>query len=110
MSTNPRSQRAGARSLHPVGALAVALGVTLGTAFVATTASAQTQPAADGPQAKPMNERFYEFGPQAIGGDLQRPTLVINGGPRRPVFERLLHLKRSFVPELLASGTDPALR
>ena len=77
--------------------------------LVAAPAGAQTQADAS-PSAKPMSERFYTFDPQAIGGDVQKGVIVICGGTKRPVFERLLRLKRSFAKDIIASSTDPVLR
>lgn len=77
--------------------------------LVAAPAGAQTQADA-APSAKPMNERFYTFDPQAIGGGVQTGVTIIGCGTKRPVFERLLRLKRSFAKDIIASSTDPVLR
>lgn len=77
--------------------------------LVAAPAGAQTQAEAS-PSAKPMSERFYTFDPQAIGGGVQTGVTIISCGSKRPVFERLLRLKRSFAKDIIASSTDPVLR
>tara|TARA_R110000824_G_scaffold134691_4_gene297708 strand:+ start:10220 stop:10480 length:261 start_codon:yes stop_codon:yes gene_type:complete len=76
------------------------------TLFVsATFALAAT---ADPPRNSDSNtrSRFYDFGDQVIDGQIRRPTGTFTDARERAKFNRLLRLKRSFLPNLYATSKE----
>ena len=50
--------------------------------------------------AKQPKSKFYDFNEQLIDGELKRPTTLYTDSRQRVKFERLLKLKKSFLPEV----------
>ena len=50
----------------------------------------------------PAKERskFYDFNDQLINGEIRKPTTLYTDARERARFDRLLRLKKSFLPEL----------
>jgi hypothetical protein len=50
----------------------------------------------------PANERskFYDFSDQLINGEIRKPTTLYTDARERARFDRLLRLKKSFLPKL----------
>jgi hypothetical protein len=50
----------------------------------------------------PANERskFYDFNDQLINGEIRKPTTLYTDARERARFDRLLRLKKSFLPDL----------
>ena len=67
------------------------------TAFtlLATTATA------DQPKAK-----FYDFGEQIIDGEIKKPTALYTNSRQKVKFDRLLKLKKSFLPQLFNTAKE----
>jgi len=63
-------------------------------AFVLT---AQAEPPRNNTSAK---SRFYDFGAQVIDGEIKRPTATFVNSRERARFNRLLRLKKSFLPSM----------
>ena len=59
-------------------------------------------------QASPPEERakFYDFSDQLIDGEIRRPTALYTDARDRAKFERLLRLKRSFLPDLFETSQE----
>jgi len=59
-------------------------------------------------QASPPDERakFYDFSDQLIDGEVLRPTTLYVDARERAKFDRLLRLKRSFLPDLFESSQE----
>jgi hypothetical protein len=56
--------------------------------------------------AKSPKAKFYDFEQQLIDGEIKKPTALYTSS-RNPVkFERLLKLKKSFVPQLFNTAKD----
>ena len=58
-------------------------------------------------QAKPpLKSKFYDFSEQLIDGEIRRPTALYMDARKRVKFERLLKLKKSFLPKLFDSARE----
>ena len=59
-------------------------------------------------QASPPDERakFYDFSDQIIDGEIRRPTALYTDARDRARFDRLLRLKKSFLPDLFESSQE----
>ncbi len=60
--------------------------------------------------AKQPKAKFYDFREQIIDGEIRRPTVIYSNAREKVKFERLLKLKKSFMPELFASGKERVFR
>jgi len=69
------------------------------TAFFASTA-----------MAKEPKSKFYDFGEQVIDGEIKKPTALYTEGRNRVKFERMLKLKKSFLPKLLDTSRDSTFK
>jgi hypothetical protein len=71
---------------------------------MSTTAYATPpQPSNDNSSAR---VKFYDFSEQVIDGEIRRPTGTYTNARERARFERLLRLKRSFLPELFGTSQE----
>tara|TARA_R110000824_G_scaffold60853_21_gene162496 strand:- start:913 stop:1236 length:324 start_codon:yes stop_codon:yes gene_type:complete len=48
----------------------------------------------------PMKSKFYDFSEQLIDGEIKKPTSLYVNSREKVKFERLLKLKKSFLPQL----------
>ncbi len=77
----------------------------LSTLFVCGTFVLAAQ--ADSPRNNTnAKSRFYDFGAQDIDGEIKRPTATFVNGRERARFNRLLRLKRSFLPSLYNTSKE----
>lgn len=75
-------------------------GIILGiVTFTATSAGAKT------PKSK-----FYDFSDQLIDGEIKKPTALYTDARQQVKFDRLIKLKKSFLPALLETSKDPVFR
>ena len=51
----------------------------------------------------PTKSKFYDFNEQLIDGEIRKPTATYVNSRERAKFNRLLKLKKSFLPKLFAS-------
>lgn len=65
-----------------------------------TTALAQKSPKA----------KFYDFSEQVIDGEIKKPRVFITDTKKRVKFDRLLKLKKSFIPELMKSSEEKTFK
>jgi len=56
------------------------------------------------------NARFYDFNEQVIDGHIKKPTALYTEGRQKVKFDRLLKLKKSFIPDILNSAKDPIFK
>jgi hypothetical protein len=78
--------------------------ILIALAFAFTSASAFAQD--DGqPRAK-----FYDFDDMLVDGQLKTPDLIKNNARGKAQFERLLNLKKSFMPKIEESANQAALQ
>ncbi len=50
--------------------------------------------------------KFYDFSEQIIDGEIRRPTTLYTDARKRVRFERLLRLKKSFLPQLFNTAKE----
>ena len=63
-----------------------------------------TTPQAFG-QSKPKS-KFYDFGAQIIDGEIKKPTALYTDSKKKVKFDRLLKLKKTFIPELMNTSKE----
>tara|TARA_Y100000310_G_scaffold11989_1_gene12455 strand:- start:905 stop:1180 length:276 start_codon:yes stop_codon:yes gene_type:complete len=63
-------------------------------------------------EAKPpkSNSKFYDFSEQVIDGHIKKPTALYTDSRQKVKFDRLLKLKKSFIPDILNSAKDPIFK
>tara|TARA_R110000824_G_scaffold99152_3_gene236276 strand:- start:1831 stop:2109 length:279 start_codon:yes stop_codon:yes gene_type:complete len=54
--------------------------------------------------------KFYDFSDQLIDGQITKPTTLYTDARQKVKFERLLSLKKSFIPALLQTSKDPIFK
>ena len=70
-------------------------------------ASAQDKPAAGG---DPVKTKFYDFNDMLIEGAYKKPQVLYTDARQKAKFDRLLKLKRDFLPQLRSTAKDSTLR
>jgi len=60
--------------------------------------------------AKQPKAKFYDFSEQLIDGEIKKPTALYTDARKQVKFERLLRLKKSFLPKLFDTAKDPIFR
>jgi hypothetical protein len=73
--------------------------------FFSTTCKLEAR----GAPPKP-NSKFYDFSEQVIDGQIKRPTALYTDSRQKVKFDRLLKLKKSFLPEILNSAKNPIFK
>ena len=61
-------------------------------------------------EAKSPKAKFYDFSEQLIDGDIKKPTALYTDARQKVKFDRLLSLKKSFLPALLDTSKDPVFK
>ena len=56
--------------------------------------------------AKSPKSKFYDFNDQIIDGEIKRPTTLYTDSRERVKFDRLMKLKKSFLPELFKTSKE----
>jgi len=56
-------------------------------------------------QSKPKS-KFYDFGAQVIDGEIKKPTALYTDSKKKVQFDRLLKLKKSFIPDLMNTSKE----
>ena len=56
--------------------------------------------------APPSKSKFYDFGDQMIDGEIKKPTGQYINSRERARFDRLLNLKKSFLPKMYLSAKE----
>lgn len=54
--------------------------------------------------------KFYNFDDLLINGKIQRPKVLWTDSRQKAKFERLLKMRKDFIPRLLNTKRDPSLR
>ena len=54
--------------------------------------------------------KFYNFDDLLIDGKIKKPQILWTDARQKVKFERLLKLKKDFIPKLKATKRDPSLR
>lgn len=92
----------------------VAIALSLGVAGHAVAQdkgkpSGGAAPAAGAPAGK-EKEKFYNFDDLLIDGEYKKPNALLFTGRDKVKFDRLLKLRKSFIPVILTSDKERALR
>ena len=56
--------------------------------------------------AKQPKSKFYDFNEQIIDGEIKKPTTLYTDARDKVKFDRLLKLKKSFLPKLFATAKE----
>ena len=56
--------------------------------------------------APPKKSKFYDFGDQMIDGEIKKPTGQYINSRQRARFDRLLNLKKSFLPKMFLTSKE----
>jgi len=54
--------------------------------------------------------KFYDFSEQVIDGHIKKPTALYTDARQKVKFDRLLKLKKSFLPATLQTAKDPVFK
>ena len=60
--------------------------------------------------AQKPKSKFYDFNEQLIDGQIKKPTTLYTDARKKVQFDRLLRLKKSFIPDLLSTAKDRVFR
>ena len=60
--------------------------------------------------AKTPKSKFYDFSEQLIDGEIQKPTALYTDAREKVKFERLLKLKKSFLPQLYDTAKEKVFK
>jgi len=73
--------------------------ILLGSFFIASSA-----------RAKQPKSKFYDFNEQLIDGEIKKPTTLYTDSRERVKFDRLLKLKKSFLPKLFNTAKEKVFK
>ncbi len=59
---------------------------------------------------KPTKTKFYNFDDLLINGEYRKPQVLYTDARQKVKFEKLLKLKKDFLPKLKSTKQDPTLR
>ena len=62
------------------------------------------------PKNPPPKTKFYNFDDLLINGQYRKPQILYTDSRQKVRFERLLKLKKDFLPNLKKTEKDPSLR
>ena len=57
-------------------------------------------------ESKSPKSKFYDFSEQLIDGNIKKPTTLYTDARTKVKFERLLKLKKSFLPQLFNTAKE----
>ena len=61
--------------------------------------------------AKPKTKaKFYDFNEQLIDGEIKKPTALYTDSRQKVKFDRLLKLKKSFMPQLFKTAKEKVFK
>ena len=63
-----------------------------------------------GNDSKDVKTKFYNFDDLLIDGKIKKPQVLYTDAKQKVKFERLLKLKKDFIPDLLDTKKDASLR
>ena len=55
---------------------------------------------------KSPKAKFYDFNEQVIDGEIKKPTALYTDSKGKVKFDRLLRLKKTFIPELMNTSKE----
>ena len=62
------------------------------------------------PPSNNSKSKFYDFSEQVIDGQIRKPTVTYMNARERARFNRLLQLKKSFMPELFNTSKEKTFK
>lgn len=80
------------------------------TLFVSTTFALSATAAPPGNSNSNTRSKFYDFGDQVIDGQIKRPIGTYTSTREATKFNRLLRLKKSFLPKLFTTSKERVFR
>jgi len=60
--------------------------------------------------AKTPKSKFYDFNEQIIDGEIKKPMTLYTNARDKVKFDRLLKLKKSFLPKLFATAKEKVFK
>ena len=60
--------------------------------------------------APPSRSKFYDFSEQLIDGEIKKPTALFVDSREKVRFDRLLRLKKSFLPKLFQTAKEKVFK
>ena len=54
----------------------------------------------------PAKSKFYDFSDQIIDGEIKKPTTLYTDAREKVKFDRLMKLKKSFIPKLFKTAKE----
>ena len=54
----------------------------------------------------PTKSKFYDFNDQIIDGEIKKPTTLYTDAREKVKFDRLMSLKKSFIPQLFKTAKE----
>tara|TARA_A100001391_G_scaffold188072_1_gene158426 strand:- start:155 stop:424 length:270 start_codon:yes stop_codon:yes gene_type:complete len=60
--------------------------------------------------SKQPKSKFYDFNDQIIDGEIKKPTTLYTDARDRVKFDRLMKLKKSFLPKLFATAKEKVFK
>jgi len=57
-----------------------------------------------------MRSKFYDFSEQLIDGEIKKPTALYTNARQKVKFDRLLRLKKSFLPKLFSTAKEKVFK
>jgi hypothetical protein len=76
--------------------------------LVAPPAGAQKKGAKPAPKSE--KTLFYDFDDMVVDGEFRKPSVLLTTAREQSRFERLLRLRKSFVPDMLKTARFPELK
>ena len=58
----------------------------------------------------PTKSKFYDFSEQLIDGEIKKPTALYTDSRQKVKFDRLLKLKKSFIPQLFNTAKEKVFK
>ncbi len=58
----------------------------------------------------PTKSKFYDFSEQLIDGEIKKPTALYTDSRQKVKFDRLLSLKKSFMPQLFNTAKETVFK
>ena len=62
------------------------------------------------PKNTPQKTKFYNFDDLLINGQYKKPQILYTDSKQKVKFEKLLKLKKDFLPNLKNTNKDPSLK
>ena len=62
------------------------------------------------PRGQTVKAKFYDFSEQLIDGEIKRPTSLYTDARQKVRFERLLRLKKTFMPQLFDTAKEKVFK